>query len=55
MSRDVTSDFSFSLRPVQTHEDLMRACQVRSHAYGNKVPEYRESMAQPDEVDRSPN
>ena len=54
MSRDVTSDFSFSLRPVQTHEDLMRAYQVRSLAYGNKVPEYRESMAQPDEVDRSP-
>jgi hypothetical protein len=54
MSQDSTDSFSFSLRPVLTHEDLLRACHVRSLAYGNKVPEYRESMAQPDEIDRSP-
>lgn len=51
MSRE---SFSFSLRPVLTHEDLLRACRVRSLAYGHKVPEYRESMLQPDEIDRSP-
>jgi hypothetical protein len=54
MAEDSRDSFSFSLRPVLTHEDLLRACQVRSLAYGHKVPEYRESMAQPDEIDRSP-
>ena len=45
---------SFTLRPAETHEDLVRACSVRAEAYGNKVPAYRESMAQPDAVDASP-
>jgi hypothetical protein len=45
---------SFTLRPADTHQDLLRACKVRAAAYGYKVPEYRESMAQPDAVDASP-
>ena len=45
---------SFTLRPVETHEDLKRACAVRAEAYGHKVPAFRESMAEPDDVDRSP-
>ena len=45
---------SFTLRRADTHQDLLRACQVRAAAYGYKVPEYRESMAQPDAIDASP-
>ncbi len=49
-----SESLSFSLRPAETHEDLLRACSVRSQAYGHKFPEYRESMARPDDVDASP-
>jgi hypothetical protein len=45
---------SFTLRRAETHRDLLRACKVRAAAYGYKVPEYRESMAQPDSIDASP-
>ena len=51
MSREL---FSFSLRPVFTHEDLLLACQVRAEAYGHKIPAYRESMTRPDTIDTSP-
>jgi len=46
--------FSFSLRPVETHQDLLRACAVRAQAYGRKNPAWRETMAVPDDVDASP-
>jgi hypothetical protein len=49
-----TESFGFTVRPVVTHDDLLRACQVRAIAYGNKIPEYRESMLVPDSVDRLP-
>ena len=49
-----SESLSFTLNPVETYEDLMRACSVRSEAYGHKVPAYRESMARPDAVDASP-
>jgi len=45
---------SFTLRPVETHEDLLLACEVRAQAYGRKFPEYFESMSVPDAVDSSP-
>ena len=45
---------SFSLRPVETHDDLLLACQVRAQAYGRKFPEYVESMSVPDATDSSP-
>jgi len=45
---------SFMLRPIDTYDDLLRACRVRAQAYGQKDPAYRESMARPDEVDASP-
>ena len=45
---------SFTLRPVESHEDLQLACQVRAEAYGYKVPAYRESMLDPDAIDLSP-
>ena len=49
-----TESFSFTVRPVVTHGDLLRACEVRAIAYGNKVPEYRETMLRPDAVDSLP-
>ena len=45
---------SFSLRPVETHQDLLLACGVRAEAYGRKNPAYRDTMAVPDDVDLSP-
>ncbi len=45
---------SFSLRPVETHDDLLLACEVRARAYGRKFPEYGESMSVPDAIDASP-
>jgi len=45
---------SFTLRPVESHEDLLLACAVRAQAYGRKFPEYLESMSVPDAIDSSP-
>ena len=50
----LSESLSFTLRPVETYEDLLRACSVRSEAYGHKFPAYRDSMARPDAVDASP-
>lgn len=49
-----TESLTFTLRLVETYEDLIRACNVRAEAYGHKIPAFRESMAQPDHVDASP-
>jgi hypothetical protein len=49
-----SESLSFTLRPVETYADLLRACEVRAEAYGHKIPAYRESMARPDAVDASP-
>lgn len=49
-----SESLSFTLRPVETQEDLLLACKVRAAAYGYKVPSYLESMALPDAVDASP-
>ncbi|MCE9657201.1 MAG: hypothetical protein K8R60_01485 [Burkholderiales bacterium] len=49
-----SESLTFTLRLVETHEDLMRACSVRAEAYGHKIPAFRESMAHPDHIDASP-
>jgi hypothetical protein len=49
-----SESLSFTLRPVETYEDLLRACKVRAEAYGHKVPAYQDSMARPDAIDASP-
>ena len=49
-----TESFSFTVRPVEDPLDLLRACEVRSIAYGRKMPEYREPMLSPDGVDLMP-
>lgn len=43
---------TFTLHIVQTDADLLNACQVRSEAYGRHQPDWRESFAQPEPVDR---
>jgi hypothetical protein len=45
---------SFTLRPVETHAELMQACWVRAEAYGRKDVAYRQSMTEPDAIDASP-
>jgi hypothetical protein len=45
---------TFTLKRAETRDDLLRACQIRAEAYGHKVPEYRDSMSQPDAIDASP-
>ena len=50
----MTDTLSFTLRPVVSHDDLLRACSVRAEAYGRKNPTFRELMATPDAVDASP-
>lgn len=53
MSTAVES-LSFTVRPVISHGDLVRACRVRALAYGAKSPHLRESMLEPDSVDALP-
>lgn len=41
----------FSLRVVESHQDLLDACAVRAQAYGRHLPEMRQRLAEPDELD----
>lgn len=50
----IEEQLSFTLRPVVSHADLVRACAVRAEAYGRRNSAYRDSMAQPDLIDASP-
>jgi hypothetical protein len=45
---------SFTLRLVDTPEDLTKVCQVRSMGYGHHAPALREHMSVPDAIDLSP-
>ena len=45
---------SFTVREVQTDEDLERACELRARGYGRHAPQLRQLMEQPDAIDRSP-
>lgn len=47
-----TAALSFTLHPVRTEQDLLDACEVRSEAYGRHQPDWRESFAQPETIDR---
>ncbi len=44
---------SFTVRKVQTDEDLERACELRARGYGRHAPQLRQLMEQPDAIDRS--
>jgi hypothetical protein len=45
---------SFTLRLVDTHEDMVKVCKVRAMGYGHHVPSLRDHMALPDAIDVSP-
>jgi hypothetical protein len=45
---------SFTLRLVDTHEDMGKVCDVRANGYGHHAPSLREHMALPDAIDLSP-
>jgi hypothetical protein len=45
---------SFTLRIVETQEDLAKVCDVRAAGYGHHAPALREHMAIPDAIDLSP-
>lgn len=49
-----TEPFSFTLRPVETHGDLLRCCEVRGEAYSRVDPSFLQSMSVPDETDHLP-
>lgn len=44
---------SFTVRAIQTDEDLERACELRARGYGRHAPQLRQLMEQPDAIDRS--
>ena len=45
---------SFTLRLVETHEDMAKVCRLRAEGYGHHAPALREHMALPDAIDQSP-
>jgi len=49
-----SESLTFTLRLIDSYDDLMRACAIRAEAYGYRMPSYRETMARPDHVDASP-
>lgn len=44
---------SFTVRVVQTDEDLERACDLRARCYGRHAPQLRQLMEHPDAIDRA--
>ena len=46
-----TSTLSFTVRPATTRYDLRRVCEVRAESYGHHMPEWRDSLAEPDGLD----
>ena len=45
---------SFTVREVDTEDDLATVCALRAVCYGRHAPALSEHMAQPDRIDRSP-
>jgi hypothetical protein len=49
-----TQTLSFTLRTAVNHNDLQRACEVRSASYGHHLPDLTDAFAFPDATDLSP-
>jgi hypothetical protein len=47
-----TSTLGFTVRPVMNGVDLRRACEVRAAGYGHHLPAWRQSLIEPDALDR---
>ncbi|NDY93347.1 hypothetical protein G3A44_19315 [Ideonella sp. TBM-1] len=45
---------SFHLHPCQGPEDLAAACAVRAEAYGRRLPDWRQALAEADALDLAP-
>ena len=54
MTRMSVDSLSFTVREVDTREDMARVCELRASCYGRHAPALREPMAHPDAFDRSP-
>ena len=48
-----TSSLSFTIRPAANALDLRRACEVRAEGYGHHMPSLRQSLFEPDALDRT--
>jgi hypothetical protein len=48
-----TSSLSFTIRPAVNALDLRRACEVRAEGYGHHMPSMRQSLIEPDGLDRA--
>ena len=46
-------NLGFTLRPVASHDELLEACAIRAQAYGHHMPQMRQCLEQPDELDSS--
>jgi hypothetical protein len=49
-----TSTLGFTVRPVENGVDLRRVCEVRAEGYGRHMPGWRQSLFEPDALDRDP-
>jgi hypothetical protein len=49
-----TSTLSFTVRPVANGADLRRACEVRAAGYGHHMPNWKDSLIEPDALDHDP-
>jgi hypothetical protein len=54
MSSMSVDSLSFTVREVDTQDDLAKVCGLRATCYGRHAPALREHMAHPDSIDRSP-
>jgi len=45
---------SFTVREVETDDDLAKVCELRAACYGRHAPALREHMSHPDAIDQSP-
>lgn len=54
MTRVSVDSLSFTVREVDSPEDMARVCELRAECYGRRAPALREPMAHPDAFDLSP-
>jgi len=47
-----TATLGFTVRPVANGADLRRACEVRAAGYGHHLPGWKQSLIEPDALDR---
>src|SRR3954468_1763429 len=53
MSCMSVDSLSFTVREVETEDDIAKVCELRAMCYGRHAPALREHMAHPDAIDQS--